>query len=80
MKLSFEEVELHVCDTKDEEHLWPAVTGDEYEDGIDYCPPCGAAMTAVAEALGFKLHSIELPKPPQPLPARRAIALQGVPR
>lgn len=97
MKLSFvkldgsdEEVELRVCDSKDDDHVglprlatrrcfWPTVVGDEYADGIEYCQPCAEWMEKVAAALGFNLHAVDIPLPPTPT-ERRSISLQGVPK
>lgn len=99
MKLSFvkldgsdEEVELHVCDSKDDDHIamprlatrrcfWPTVVGED-NSGSEYCEHCAKWMTKVAEAMGFTLHSVGIPLPPMPVERRpiRSINLQGVPK
>lgn len=83
-------VDVHVCDAKDDDHLavprlatsrcfWPTAEGDEHDDGVEYCEPCADWMRKVAKAMGFKLHSVPIPKPDLPDANRRAIALEGVP-
>lgn len=73
-----EEVSLHVCDSKDDEHLavprlatrrlfW--VTGP-----VEYCGPCAAWMKQVADTLGVYVHEEDIPLPLNP-EDRRGLAL-----